>query len=396
MAVPTLQDLEARLSEIARDAEQALGKKTAALTADAAGSGALSGSRINLVYADALDEAWRQVVLMMLQTSRRYQRRGAQEESAVRALAEHRLTELFPLLVKTSRVLAGGLRLQDSGPARDQAKVEEIRSFLDARLREFDLGLDEGARAGAARLSDGLATRRSSTTINANNHIGEALTGAPPEVEPAPEAHARDPSAGPVTIGDGWPSTIDAEAATHGGAPPGGSDRSVSVQPHDGVSQSEASSPELTAPPSHRASGWTGRRPLREQVEVIRLYGPLAAQGVDELVKAIEEKRFNDVDDATSDAVKALRELHTAIGALLAAAEGGGPLAPIWQVYEARKLDLTAAIERGAKVMIAAPIVAIGAAHVLSWLSGYAMTDEMVTALCTASVFGGEVRQRRD
>jgi hypothetical protein len=141
------------------------------------------------------------------------------------------------------------------------------------------------------------------------------------------------------------------------------------------------------------SSSWTGRRSIPEQVQVIRQFAPIALEGAAQLADAIEARRFNDED--THDALRALKELHHALGELIAAAEGGRPLRAIWRKIERSKENFFGAIIRGGKVMVAAPVLAIGTASVLGWLSGVAINGQMLATLCGSSLIGTAVLEKR-
>jgi hypothetical protein len=101
---------------------------------------------------------------------------------------------------------------------------------------------------------------------------------------------------------------------------------------------------------------------------------------VRELIDAIEAKRLNDPD--VQDTLAQLRELHRALGELIENAEAGKPLNEAFEAIEAHKDKLAETIKSGAQVMFVAPAVACGTAFILSLLSGFPMSDNMVTALC--------------
>ena len=132
------------------------------------------------------------------------------------------------------------------------------------------------------------------------------------------------------------------------------------------------------------SSRWTGRRSQAEQIAIVEKFAPMAIVGVQELISAVEQKRFNDPE--TQEALFALKELHSALGDLIHGAERGDIANAIWHRVEENKEKLARAASNGARVMLVAPIVAIGTANVLSYLSGFPITSEMVTALCGSSL----------
>ena len=128
------------------------------------------------------------------------------------------------------------------------------------------------------------------------------------------------------------------------------------------------------------ASSWTGRLSVEEQVTVVRQVGPIAATFVQDLIEAIEAKRLNAPE--VQDTLQQLRDLHRALGELIKLAEAGQPLGAVMEVIESHKAKIAESIKNGAQVMFVAPAVACGTAFVLSLLSGFPMSDNMVTALC--------------
>jgi hypothetical protein len=142
--------------------------------------------------------------------------------------------------------------------------------------------------------------------------------------------------------------------------------------------------------PRHRASevisssSWTGRRSLREQVTVVQSLAPLALESIDQLVSAVEQKRLN--DPAAQDALAALKELHAVLGELIGLAESKRSMKRAWKRFEAAKERLTDALWDGAQLIVVAPTLAMGTATFLSMLSGFPISEGMVTALCAASM----------
>jgi hypothetical protein len=151
-----------------------------------------------------------------------------------------------------------------------------------------------------------------------------------------------------------------------------------------------ASAEAREALPRHRArdiiasSSWTARRTLREQIIVVRNLAPLAQESVEQLVSAIENKRLN--DPAAHDALAALKELHTVLGELIALADSKRSMKRVWTRFETAKEKLNNALWDGAQVILVAPALAMGTATFLSMLSGFPISEGMVTALCVASM----------
>ena len=130
----------------------------------------------------------------------------------------------------------------------------------------------------------------------------------------------------------------------------------------------------------HTSSRWTGRLSLQEHLVVVRKVAPIAAQCVQDLIDSIEAKRLNSPD--ARDTLDQLRQLHHALGELIQCAEAGKPLDRILESIEVHKEKVACSLRNGAQVMLVAPSVAVGASFMLSLLTGYPMSDNMVTALC--------------
>lgn len=158
---------------------------------------------------------------------------------------------------------------------------------------------------------------------------------------------------------------------------------------HDALQSHTSSSPEVTARGPIRSSAWTGRKSLPEQIAAIRAYAPLAIAGLDALATAIEDKRYN--DEATLDALRILKELRAAIDDLINAAETGRPLFAHWEMVERRTNDLIAIAKTGAKVIVGAPIVGLGAAFAISLLTGDHVTGQMVATMAGGSLMAGAI-----
>lgn len=126
------------------------------------------------------------------------------------------------------------------------------------------------------------------------------------------------------------------------------------------------------------SAGWTGRRTPAEQVRIVRAFAAPAIAAAEQLCAAIEDKRRN--DPADQEALKVLKELHHAIGDLIAHAERGEIGDALWRAYESQKGRLNAALTKAATWTVCAPI-AVGLCEFLGWLSGNEPTGEMATAI---------------
>lgn len=141
-----------------------------------------------------------------------------------------------------------------------------------------------------------------------------------------------------------------------------------------------ASPPVSLAETIIKSSGWTGRRPLKEQIRIVLGIAPTTRQSIAQLIEIVEEKRFN--DPATDEALQALRDLHTALGELIDRAESNRPMEEVFAAVEGHKGRLVSAVREGAQIMVTAPALAVGASYMLSLLSGFPVSDAMLSTLC--------------
>lgn len=145
-----------------------------------------------------------------------------------------------------------------------------------------------------------------------------------------------------------------------------------------------------------RSSSWTGRQSLDEQLAVIRAYAPVAAVGAAELIEAIGAARLN--DPSAEATLRALKDLHSALGDLITRADAGFArhgLHFAWEAFERKKGRLIDAIEGGAQAILVAPTVAFGTATVLSLMSGEPITGEMLAILTGAIMAKGALIGKR-
>ncbi|MCG7364373.1 hypothetical protein MHZ93_24265 [Roseomonas sp. ACRSG] len=139
------------------------------------------------------------------------------------------------------------------------------------------------------------------------------------------------------------------------------------------------------------SSSWTGRRTLGEQIQVVRSLTPLALAEIDALANLVEAHRFN--DPVTADAVKCLRELHTQLGELLAAVDGGGSLTiAAVAAIEANRSKLIGYLQEGAKVAVVAPAMTLGVVHILAALSGITADSTMFSSVYAAILGAGVLK----
>lgn len=123
------------------------------------------------------------------------------------------------------------------------------------------------------------------------------------------------------------------------------------------------------------ASAWTGRRSPLEQARVVKSLAPRALNELDQVIAAMEQQRFNDA--LAAETLEALRQLHDAIGLLLAAANAKRPLDAAVSALGGHKDRLAQLLKHGAKVAIVAPAWTFGISHLLAML----MDTEVDTAL---------------
>lgn len=139
---------------------------------------------------------------------------------------------------------------------------------------------------------------------------------------------------------------------------------------------------ERTADGVTYSSTWTGRRSAAEQLAVIKAYGPIAVEGTESLIAALQSARLNDPE--AEKVLGSLRELHAALGELIATVEARRPARTAWQMFERKKGKLVETIGNGVQVFAVAPVIAFGVATVLSLISGEKITGEMLAILSGA------------
>lgn len=216
---------------------------------------------------------------------------------------------------------------------------------------------------------------------------GATVTAEPPETTAAGGFGTGAFGSGPY---GGGPAPLEVDNATS----------ASEIRPDTLVNESEIYPPTITVgtpPRAYRArdvmrsSTWTGRRSVEEQVTVIRSFAPDAMSAAEQLRAAIHERRRNDPDDA--EAMRALKELHCAIGELIREAESGPVSAVAWEAYERHREKLAAVAGRGASLTAAAPL-AVGLAHFLSWLSGVPVGEAMIVGVYGAVTATDAIRGR--
>ncbi len=135
---------------------------------------------------------------------------------------------------------------------------------------------------------------------------------------------------------------------------------------------------------TYAASSWTGRRTIREQVAIIRGFGPVALREIDELASLVESKRFN--DPMTADAVQCLRELHKQLGELISAIDLGQMTREAIQRIEENRQKIVHYIKEGAKLTVVASTMTFGIMHILAWITGVPIDSTLVSTVFGAIV----------
>jgi len=144
---------------------------------------------------------------------------------------------------------------------------------------------------------------------------------------------------------------------------------------------------EAARPSGTNASAWTGQRTLREQIAIIRGLAPMAAEEVEALADLVEKRRFN--DPMTADAIACLRELHSALGQLIAEVDRGSLTQTALKKIEANRQKLLGLLREGAKMTVVAPAMTLGVINILSWMNGV-NTDSTMVAGIYASILGAD------
>lgn len=224
---------------------------------------------------------------------------------------------------------------------------------------------------------------------------GADLRAASPEVQAAGAANGSGNAAVEGVTGHAVAPEAAAESTD---------DPKVAIQVHDAVSATKASSPTIAAhdPPGltefkattvMASANWTGRRSREEQATIVKAFAQPAADAVDQLCRAIRDKRRN--DPADQEALEALKELHHALGELIGRAERGEGMDAVWRTYELHKERVYIAMKRGAGLVGAAPLATIAIANLLSWLSGVPAGEGMLGAIYGALVGSEALRSRK-
>lgn len=130
----------------------------------------------------------------------------------------------------------------------------------------------------------------------------------------------------------------------------------------------------------YSTSDWTGRRSVTEQIEIVRQLGPIAQQELSTLAAVIENARLNEPINA--DAIQCLRELHSQLGELITAVDRTRNPEILRKVVEAievnRRKFVQIAQEEGAGFVVVAPTMTFGVVHVLSWLTGVPVDNNLI------------------
>jgi hypothetical protein len=138
--------------------------------------------------------------------------------------------------------------------------------------------------------------------------------------------------------------------------------------------------------------GWTGLQTPEHQIKIVAAYAPIAGMAAQQLAEAIEARKLNEPEAV--DALENIKALHWAIGELIAAAEEERLSRKLWKQYEATREKALDALFSYPQAFLSAPVAAVAMAHMLSFVSGYPITEQMVTTLCAGGVIGEAVRRK--
>jgi hypothetical protein len=150
----------------------------------------------------------------------------------------------------------------------------------------------------------------------------------------------------------------------------------------------------MEVPPSpapQPSSSWTGLLSVKNQVTRVAKLAPVAMKDIERLIDETRLKRFNDQE--TADALSHLRDLHSALGDLLHAADAGAPLQSAFRLVHKHKAAFIQSLKQGAKVAIAAPALTLGVVHILSTISGVVADSQLIGTVYAAMVGGDALRQ---
>lgn len=149
---PTASDFEELLRRICEEGVEALGRRTAKITAEAAAKGALSNTRIIFLYTDALEEFWKRSADRIMTELRRWTSETKLKRALLREVAERALNGLAAEMVEMSRVRRAARAFSNQSmlePAKQ--KVEALGPDITFRLRQFDIDMDIAASSSGTR-----------------------------------------------------------------------------------------------------------------------------------------------------------------------------------------------------------------------------------------------------
>ena len=127
----------------ARKTRHALGVKIAAIYADAAQKGALSGDRMQFPLVDALEEHWQALVDGVADDIRSFGRSRRRRRKLISAAAD-RLNQLRPHLIEASRLERPKGAFEARLLGKDsKARVEALSAYQDMRLQQAAAGIGE-------------------------------------------------------------------------------------------------------------------------------------------------------------------------------------------------------------------------------------------------------------
>jgi hypothetical protein len=147
-----------------------------------------------------------------------------------------------------------------------------------------------------------------------------------------------------------------------------------------------------TRPPV-RSSRWTGKRTVKQQAQIVLSLAPTAFQAVDMLLDEQERPLHNGgpVEPERLDAIAQLRDLHGALGELIALAQAGRPFESQLQTVRALKDRAFQWSKETYELMLAqSPLMASSAVYgtAIWYLTNLITKDVSASATMSAGVLG--------
>lgn len=155
------------------DAKAALGNETSQLQSKAAAQGRLRSGYLGLQYIAATERAWRALVDTSLDDLRRFTQRTNLEIDMLVSAAREELSNALAHLREASKFdgTAGG-SFRDSNAAMHRFDEEwaKLPPYLDLKLRQFELGVDQPASAPPASVTYSITAETISEPIQQGSH----------------------------------------------------------------------------------------------------------------------------------------------------------------------------------------------------------------------------------